>query len=196
MSTPRVSVIITSYNRADLLTEAIQSVIDQSYQDFEVVVVDDGSTDHSLQVIEGFQQNFPDKILLYAHEGRSNKGIVPTYRLGIAKARGDFVAFLEHDDRWSPNYLAAKVEVLESNPDVGVVFSPYEVVGSGWFGRDMMLRQWLLGLTIKKDRPFDNFTTLLRCNNVATFSCFVTRKSLIDSTPPHPKRFWPMIGGF
>ena len=183
MSTPRVSVIITSYNRAELLKEAIQSVIDQTYPDFEVIVVDDGSHDHSLQVIEAFQQAFPDKIHSYTHEERSNKGIVPTYQLGIAKARGEFLAFLEHDDRWSPNYLASKVEILDSNPEVGVVFSPYEVVGTGWFGRDMMLRQWLLRPTIKTGRPFDNFANLLQCNNVATFSCFVTRKSLLNAAP-------------
>jgi glycosyltransferase involved in cell wall biosynthesis len=184
LNPPRVSIIITNHNRADLLAEAIKSVLDQSYQDFEVVVVDDGSKDHSLQVIQAFQQNFPDKVKLYTHEDRSNKGILTTYRLGLTKARGEIIAFLEHDDRWSPNYLAAKVEILNSNPDVGVVYSPYEVVGRGWFGRDMMLRQWLLRFTIKKDQPFDNFANLLRCNNVATFSCFVTRKSLIDNSPP------------
>jgi glycosyltransferase involved in cell wall biosynthesis len=183
MNTPRVSVIITNYNRVDLLKEAIQSIIDQTYQDFEIVVVDDGSQDHSLEVIEAFQQRLPDKINLYTHEGQSNKGIVPTYQLGISKARGDYIAFLEHDDRWSPDYLAPKVEILQTHSDVGVVFSPYQVVGSGWFGRDMMLRQWLLRFTIKTSRSFDNFANLLQCNNVATFSCFVTRKSLLDSIP-------------
>jgi len=181
---PRVSIIITSYNRADFLTEAIRSVIDQTYQDFEIIVVDDGSTDHSLQVIEAFKREFPSKVYSYTHQYGVNKGIVPTYQLGFSKARGEFVAFLEHDDRWEPNYLEGKVAILESFSDVGVVYSPYKVNGSGWFGRDMMLRQLLLRPTIKIGRPFDNFSNLLQCNNVATFSCFVTRKSLLDSTPP------------
>jgi len=183
MSTPLVSVIITSYNRADWLNIAIQSVMEQSYSDYEVVVVDDGSQDHSIEVIKAFQRKFPDKINFFTHEGPANKGIVATYQLGISKTRGDFIAFLEHDDRWSPNYLATKVDVLQSNSDVGVVFSPYKIEGTGWFGRDMTLRQWLLRPTIRKNRPFDNFANLLQCNNVATFSCFVTRRSLLESIP-------------
>jgi glycosyltransferase involved in cell wall biosynthesis len=183
MSTPLVSVIITSYNRADWLKIAIQSVMEQSYSDYEVVVVDDGSQDHSIEVIKAFQRKFPDKINFFTHEGPANKGIVATYQLGISKTRGDIIAFQEHDDRWSPNYLATKVDVLQSNSDVGVVFSPYKIERIGWFGRDMTLRQWLLRPTIRKNQPFDNFTNLLQCNNVATFSCFVTRRSLLESIP-------------
>lgn len=183
MSTPLVSVIITSYNRADLLKSAIQSVMAQTYHDYEVVVVDDGSQDQSIEVIKAFQRKFPDRIKYFTHEGPTNKGIVATYQLGISKARGQFIAFLEHDDRWSPNYLAAKVDVLQSNSDVGVVFSPYKIDGTGWFGSDMTLRQWLLRPAIQINRPFDNFANLLQCNNVATFSCFVTRKRLLESIP-------------
>jgi glycosyltransferase involved in cell wall biosynthesis len=182
MGAPCVSVIITSYNRAELLREAIQSVIEQSFGDYEIVIVDDGSKDHSLEVIESFRKADPDRIWLFMHDNQSNRGVQETHLLGIAKARGEFVAFLDNDDRWTPNYLASKVDLLRSHPEVAVVFSPYRVVGEGWFGRDMVLRQWLLKSTVKRSRPFDNFGTLLRFNNVATFSCFVTRKSLLEAS--------------
>ena len=181
MSIPCISVIIASYTRAELLREAIRSVIEQSFRDYEIIIVDDGSKDHSLEVIESFRKADPDRIRLFMHDNQLNRGIQETHLLGISKARGEFVAFLDNDDRWTPNYLASKTDLLRSHPEVAVVFSPYRVVGEGWFGRDMALRQWLLRSTVKRDQPFDNFGTLLQFNNVATFSCFVTRKSLLDA---------------
>ena len=186
MNAPTVSVIIANYNRAHLLEQAIQSVVDQTYQDYEIVIFDDGSHDHSFDVIEYYRQKMPDKLRLFTHEGRANKGIVATYREALAQAQGEYVAFLEHDDRWSPGYLEKKVKILNDHPEVGVVFSPYRVVSEGWFGKDMMLRQWLLRLTYKSGEPFDNFPNLLQSNNVATFSCFMTRKSLLQDLPVPP----------
>ena len=180
---PFISVVITSYNRADLLAEAIRSVLNQSYQRFELVIVDDGSKDHSLKVIEAFQKENPGKICVFTHINQRNQGIVATYRLAISKARCEIIAFLEHDDRWAPEYLAKKMEIFSSYPEVAVVFSPYRVIGDSWFGYDMTVRQWLLRLTIRRGRPFDNFDHLLHSNNVATFSCFVSRKSLLDKIP-------------
>jgi glycosyltransferase involved in cell wall biosynthesis len=185
---PTVSVIIANYNRAHLLEQAIQSVVDQTYQGYELVVFDDGSHDHSFEVIEQYKKIIPDKMHLFTHEGRANRGIVATYLEAIALSRGKNIAFLEHDDRWSSNYLEQKVKVLDQHPEVGVVFSPYKVVSEGWFGKDMMLRQMLLRLTIKSGKPFDNFTNLLQSNNVATFSCFMTRKNLLEDLPIPPEK--------
>ena len=183
---PVVSVIIANYNRADLLKLAIQSVVDQTFENYEIIIVDDGSQDHSLEVIEAFRTRFPDKIRLFQHHDGANKGIVATYRMAIDKSRGEIIGFLEHDDTWSPDYLQNKVDILTEHKNVGVAFSPYRVVSDGWFGRDMMLRQWLLKSTIKKGKPFDNFPNLLRSNNVATFSCFLTRKALLVELPSPP----------
>lgn len=188
MNSPVVSVIITNYNRADLLGEAIQSVVDQTFQDFEIIIFDDGSQDHSFDVIESYKKQVPSKIQAFTHERDANRGIVITYQEAISRARGEYIAFLEHDDRWSPNYLEKKVRIFKTYPEVGVVFSPYRVVSEGWFGLDMMLRQWLLRLTIKKNRPFDNFNKLLQSNNVATFSCFAARKSLLEKIQGPPVR--------
>ena len=180
---PRVSVVMTSYNRADLLAEAIQSVLEQSYQDFEILVVDDGSRDHTLEMVTNLLNQRPDKLFLFTHPGHVNRGIVPTYMLGMSKARGEYVAFLEQDDRWPNNYLMQKVDILSTQPQVGVVFSPYKLVGKGAFGLDMIFRQWLLQFAIVKTKAFDNFANLLQSNNVATFSCFVTRRELLGRIP-------------
>lgn len=183
MTSVIASVIIANYNRVELLEEAILSVLDQTFQNFELIIWDDGSHDHSLQVIEAFKEKHPDKIRSFTHEGHKNKGIITTYMNAVNESRGKYVAFLEHDDRWSPTYLESKVDLFEKYPEVGVVFSPYRIVSTGWFGKDMILRQWLLRLTIKSGRPFDNFPNLLQSNNIATFSCFMTRRELIDELP-------------
>ena len=141
MSTPVVTVIIANFNRAHLLEQAIQSVIDQTFQDFEIVIFDDGSHDHSFEVINDYKEKYPEKIKVFTHEGGVNKGIVATYLAAIAEANGEFIGFLEHDDRWSPGFIEKKVAIFKEFPEVGVVFSPYRVVSDGWFGNDMMLRQ-------------------------------------------------------
>jgi glycosyltransferase involved in cell wall biosynthesis len=186
MSAPVVSVIIANFNRANLLDEAITSVANQTFQDFELIVFDDGSRDHSVDIIRAHRKRMPDQLRFYTHDGGANLGIVATYREAILRARSEYIAFLENDDQWSPNYLEKKVEILNTYPEVGVVFSPYKVLSEGWFGKDMMLRQWLLRATIKSGQPFDNFSNLLQSNNVATFSCFMTRKHLIEDlmVPP------------
>ena len=197
VSTPTVSVIIANYNRADLLHEAISSVSRQTYRDFELIVFDDGSQDHSLDVIAFHEEQMPENLRQLSHGKGVNRGIVATYLEAISEARGKYVAFLENDDQWSPTYLEKKVDILSNYPDVGVVFSPYKVLSDGWFGKDMMLRQWLLRITIKSGRPFDNFNNLLQSNNVATFSCFMTRKCLLENLevpPDHILAFdWWML---
>lgn len=187
VSKPTVSVIIANFNRADLLDEAISSVAEQTYRDFELIVFDDGSQDHSLEIITSHGKRMPKKLRQFSHGKGINRGIVETYREAISVSRGKYIAFLENDDRWSAGYLERKVEILNLYPEVGVVFSPYKVVSDGWFGRDMMLRQWLLRTTIKSGQPFDNFNNLLQSNNVATFSCFVTRKCLIEDLKVPPE---------
>ncbi len=183
MDHPRVSVIIASFNRADLLGKALESAINQEYPDFEILVVDDGSDDHSIEVIETLLRREPDRVRLIEHAGHEHKGIRATYDLGIAHARGEFAAFLEHDDCWPADYLGRKVKIFSDHPEVGVVCSPYRVVGERWYGTEMVLRQILLSRGFRKEEAFDNFGHLLRFNNVATFSCFMTRLQLLKQVP-------------
>jgi glycosyltransferase involved in cell wall biosynthesis len=112
-----VSVIIPTYNRADVIEKAIGSVLNQSYRDFEVLVIDDGSTDNTTKVVE----KLPVKYIWQRHHG------APSARnRGIAQARGKYIAFLDSDDWWLPGKLEKQVAVMESNTDVVLSHTSYQ----------------------------------------------------------------------
>lgn len=108
---PRVSVIIPTYNRGDLLTRSIDSVLGQTYEDFELLVVDDGSTDHTESVVERYDD---DRITYLAHS--SNQGASAARNTGIEYADGEYLAFLDSDDVWKPQKLDRQVAELDDRP--------------------------------------------------------------------------------
>jgi len=177
---PKVSVIVTSYNQGRFLRRAVDSVLHQTFCDFEVIVVDDGSQDDSIEIIQELLARHPGKLRFYYHPNHQNLGVRETYVLAISQAESPYLAFLEGDDFWARDFLERKVDLLNHCPEVGVVFSPYKIVSEGYYGFDMVVRQWLLGLFMLGNLPFDNLKNLMRKNNVATFSAFMTRKSLLD----------------
>lgn len=180
---PAVSVIVTSYNQARHITLAIDSVLQQTFPDREIIVVDDGSTDNSLDVLTAIARRHGQAVRICTHSDHGNRGITETYSLGISKARAPYLAFLEGDDAWAPNYLAEKVRVFHQFPDVGVVFSPCKIRLEGTYGIDMRLRQAIVQTLLPKQKAFNNFRNLLRHNNIATFSSFMARSSLVRSLP-------------
>lgn len=114
---PTISVIIPTYNRATLLPEAIQSVLTQTYRDFELLIIDDGSTDNTRQVIETFQ----DERIRYIY--RTNGGISAALNTGIRAAQGQFMARLDSDDYWLPSLLEQEVNILITHPDIHIVYT-------------------------------------------------------------------------
>jgi len=123
---PAVSVIIPTYNRAHLVGRAIRSVLNQTYQDFEIIVVDDGSTDNTEEVVKSF--NDP-RIRYIRHE--KNRGGSAARNTGIRAARGEYIAFLDSDDEWLPTKLEKQIELLETAPAIGAVYSGYVVIQEG-----------------------------------------------------------------
>ncbi|MFL5804444.1 MAG: glycosyltransferase [Roseiflexaceae bacterium] len=117
MSSPQISVLLPTYNRAHYLAEAIQSALDQTYPDLEVVVVDDGSTDNTAEVMQRFSD---PRIRLIRQE---NRGISAALNTAFRTARGPYIAILNSDDRWLPELLAEELAVLRANPDVGLVYA-------------------------------------------------------------------------
>ena len=113
---PEVSVIIPAHNSADYIGEALESVFDQTYTDYEVIVVDDGSTDGTADVV----RKFGDRVV-YAYQ--ENGGAASARNHGIELARGKFVAFLDADDVWLPDKLEKQIRLFENNPDLGLVFT-------------------------------------------------------------------------
>jgi glycosyltransferase involved in cell wall biosynthesis len=124
---PQVSVVIKSYNHAAYVAETIQSILDQSFQDFEIVVTDDGSIDGTPDVIRRFTD---PRIHLEVFE--QNRGISTAMNATIARARGELIAILNSDDFALPGRLERQVAFLRANPEVAAVFSlPRTVDESG-----------------------------------------------------------------
>jgi glycosyltransferase involved in cell wall biosynthesis len=133
MSDPRVSVICIFYNERRFLGEALESVLGQSYRDFELIVADDGSSDESVAIARDYARRFPDRVRYVDHPGHANHGMSATRNLGLAAARGEFVAFIDADDVWLPEKLAEQVAILDANPDAGIVCGAVKY-WNGWDG--------------------------------------------------------------
>jgi glycosyltransferase involved in cell wall biosynthesis len=109
----QVSVIIPTFNRAAMLKEAVDSVLAQDFRDFELIVVDDGSTDHTLEILNAYQE---DITLLH----QRNQGVSRARNAGIKAASGSLVAFLDSDDLWLPQKLARQVDFFNANPEAQI----------------------------------------------------------------------------
>jgi glycosyltransferase involved in cell wall biosynthesis len=121
---PAVTVIIPTYNRADLLPIAVRSVLGQTFQDFEILIVDDGSTDDTPATC----RQFTDSRVRYIRHS-SNKGIAAGRNTGVRNAQGRLIAFLDDDDEWLPSKLQQQVDVLcNSSRSVGAVYTAFEMV--------------------------------------------------------------------
>ena len=116
----KVSVIIPAYNGDRFLGKAIDSVLQQTYQDYEIIVVDDGSTDNTAQIA----QQFGDAVRYFS---QSNQGVAASRNLGLAAALGDYIAFLDQDDIFLPHKLSSQVALLEQDTDLGIVNSGWQI---------------------------------------------------------------------
>lgn len=118
---PKVSVVIPTYNRARLLKRAIQSVLEQTYQDFEIIVVDDGSTDNTEEIV----RSFGDGRVRYIRY-KENKGEAAARNTGIKAAKGKYIASQDSDDEWLPEKLEKQMKTFQNaSPKVGVVYTGF-----------------------------------------------------------------------
>lgn len=122
---PKVSVVIPTYNRAGLVTRAAQSVLNQTYRNIELVIVDDGSTDNTLQALAGIDDPRL-KVVRGAHAGVS-----AARTLGVKEASGDLVAFLDSDDEFMPRKIEAAVTAFNANPKAVMVYSYWSEKSDG-----------------------------------------------------------------
>ena len=124
-----VSVITIFLNEERFLEEAIQSVLQQTYANWELLLVDDGSADTSTRLAQRYAADDPDRVRYLEHEGHENRGMSASRNLGIGHARGAFVALLDADDTWLPEKLERQVAILEEKPEAEMVIGPTEY----WF---------------------------------------------------------------
>ena len=169
-----VSVNITTFNRADLIPRCLDSVLKQSYENVEIVVVDDCSTDHTAQVMETYVEQY-GYIKYIRHE--NNQGNAHARNTALAHCNGYYVAFMDDDDEWiDPDKLQKQVDIFESNhlDNLGIVCTSVKILDS--IGNE----------TLKiEEKPKDLTNHILRKNGIIHNSTVMTRKSVMEE-----------IGGF
>lgn len=134
-----MSVITIFYNGADYLAEAIDSVLAQDFSDFELLLVDDGSTDASTEIAGAYAANDPTRVRLLHHPHRQNRGMSASRNRGLGEARGDLIAFIDADDRWRANKLREQVAIVDRHPNVHAVCGAVNYWRSWEGGRDRLI---------------------------------------------------------
>jgi glycosyltransferase involved in cell wall biosynthesis len=167
---PKVSVIIPTYNCANYLSQAVESVLNQSYDDYELIVVDDGSTDNTQQVLKPYRDR-----LRYTFF-QNNQGVSVARNRGIEMARGKLIAFLDADDWFLPDKLAAQVAYFRSHPGMGMIDSGFYLVNSE-------------GEILREVQPWHQYSQL----NIETW---VSLKRILTSTMMFRREWLEWAGGF
>lgn len=121
---PRVTAVIPCFNRGAFIRQTVESVLNQTYENIELVVIDDGCTDNSRAVLE----TFGDRLTILEHPNRENRGQSAGINLGVAATTGKYVGILDSDDLWLPNKIAEQVAFLEAHEDVGLVYGNGEAI--------------------------------------------------------------------
>ena len=178
---PLISIITASYNYSDFIEETINSVLKQTYKNWELLVVDDGSSDNSINIIKKYSENHVN-IHLYTHKNNSNKGLQKTIELGIKKAKGKYIAFLESDDFWETTNLEKKVQEIELHPEAKVIYNNINPFGdenqlnimSGYINRCRSLSK---DVTTPKDiSKYFIISTI-----IPTLSCLMVEKKVLKN---------------
>lgn len=119
-----VSIVVPAYNASQYLAETIESVLAQTFTDFELLIIDDGSTDNTADIISMYSHK-DNRVKLFSQQ---NQGVSIARNTGIEKAKGKYIAFLDSDDIWLPNKLALHIEHFRQNPNLGISFGRVEFI--------------------------------------------------------------------
>lgn len=192
---PRVSIVVTSYNYAHVIRETLDGLAAQTWRDFEVLVVDNGSSDGSEAIIGEYVAQDP-RFHLLQHPGRANKGLPGSVKLGIEKSRGEFVAFCEADDIWLPSHLEKCMALVEkSGGKANFMITDLEPFGDPQRCKEIegakALRRSAFSGTCNRISPAE----FRQFNWIFTFSVVMARRSVllacdIDSVPRPSNLDW------
>ncbi|MEO8209364.1 MAG: glycosyltransferase family A protein [bacterium] len=122
----KVSVITTVYNGSETMIESIESILNQDYKNWELILFDDGSEDGTQEIAKKFAKDFPSKVFYFEHAGNKNFGIAYTRNRAIEKSTGDIIAFIDQDDIWLPNRLSHHINIFDEYPECAMVWGPAE----------------------------------------------------------------------
>jgi glycosyltransferase involved in cell wall biosynthesis len=181
---PLVSVVVPFWNVEGFLEDAIQSVMAQTFQAWELILVDDGSTDGSTVLAKQYAERFSGRIRYFEHENHRNRGVAASRNLGIRHAKAPYIAFLDADDAWFPNKLSRQLAILESEPDAAMVCGPSQIWYS-WTGRsEDVARDYVKDLRIASAGLVKPPALLLSSLNRGTFvanpSTILIRREALD----------------
>ncbi len=162
--TPLVSVIIPFLNAERFIQEAVESVFAQGYEHWELLLVDDGSTDESTAIAQRYAAQHPERVRYLEHAGHQNHGQGAARNLGIRRSKGEYIAFLDADDVWLPHKLEEQVAILNANPEAGMVYGASQYWHS-WTGNpEDIPRDYIPKLGVEADsliRPLTLLTLYL-----------------------------------
>ncbi len=165
---PVVSIIIPTYNRANLIGESISSVLNQTFKDFEVIIVDDGSVDNTESVVKSFN----DARIKYI-KCEKNRGACVARNLGIKIAKGKYIAFQDSDDKWLPEKLEKQIKVLTACQENSIVYTGF------WRIKDN--KKIYIPLNRVKQKDGNVYKELLNGNFISTQTLLVKKKCLEKS---------------
>jgi glycosyltransferase involved in cell wall biosynthesis len=131
---PLISIITTFLNEEKFIKEAIESVLAQTYNNWELILVDDGSTDESTEIAFQYARDYPNKVYYLEHEGHRNHGQPASRNLGIPHAKGEYIALLDADDVWLPEKLERQLAVIKTHPEAGM-FCSASLYWKSWTGK-------------------------------------------------------------
>jgi glycosyltransferase involved in cell wall biosynthesis len=186
---PLVSVVVTAYNHGRYIQETLRSVFAQTYPHFEVIVVDDGSTDDTSTKLQAFNDR-----IFYVHQ--ENQGVAASRNTGVQKARGEFIALLDGDDLWEPGKLAIQIESLKRSPRAGFAavngqeFDQHGVTGRQLVDRELL--EWLASSTCGphgKELSGSCYRLFLVFNRISTVSQVMFPRSVLDRVGPSDSSF-------
>jgi len=168
----KISVIMPVFNREHLVRPALESVLAQSYKPCQIIVVDDGSTDGTAAILGDFS---PEVTVLR----QSNQGPYPARNLALKHASGDYLAFIDSDDLWTPRKLEKQVSILDQHPQVGLVFSNGELL----YARPATSAQPNAFFEIHLPARGSVFSALVKTNFIPQSSVLVRRKCFDEAGP-------------
>lgn len=167
------SIIVPAFNVEKTITETLDALLVQTYSDFEIIIVDDGSTDGTARIANTFAQSPRVKVVRQV-----NRGLAGARNTGIAAAQGEFIGFCDADDIWVPEKLAAHVEHLTANPEIGISYS-----GSALINDDGDL----LGQAQRPRLHDVNATLIFKRNPIGNGSAVVLRRAVFDAIAYRPR---------
>lgn len=151
---PLVSIIIPFWNTEDFLQEAIDSVTAQTYTNWELLLVDDGSTDHSVDIASRCVEQNPERVRRLQHDNHSNRGVSASRNLGLRHAAGEYACFLDADDVFLPHKLEKELATFKSNPTAVVVCGAFQYWYS-WTGNERDARRnFIVTLGVEAERLY------------------------------------------